>query len=298
MGQNRFLVVSTFMKRSLSSSPGLDSPLSPPFQKKLCSTHQFLEETISLIKFQHSEGDENLSPNDPTNCLNPTHYWSSNKLCISVTAHSFCYSLSCLIMKIFHQIHSDGYHMGSLPIQHEIYEFLGNIFLQTDMEFSCGIISIIYIYRAYQHHSQYHTYTPFLTVDNWRSIILICCLLSSKLHDDLCVSNKDFAEIFEQESLTLAMVNNYEIMMLRLLNFNLVVTNEEYLTYAQLIIKELEVKSTGPSSSAEADASHVDSSEQQESQSSSSDQSSHIHSKNWWEITLTPLSWVWRTTLK
>jgi hypothetical protein len=233
---------------------------------------------------------ENCSPNLET-----------NKDSFEVTSFEFCASLSFLLQRIFRTIHGDGYHLGKLPEISEIYEFIKRLFVETEMEFSCGIVSLVYIFRAYLYHFYHQTFTPFLTEENWRSIIISSCLLASKLFDDLCMSNKEFAETFEKESLTLSLINSFELMMLRLLNFNLAVREEEYAGYANLVVLELQsVRSFVSSQTSPKEpqteqqiASAAIPTEEPILKTATPDPPSKTPSQNWWEISLPPLSWVW-----
>ena len=223
---------------------------------------------------------------------------------------------------MFYEVRINNHTSGILPSCPEMNDFLARIFLNTDMEFSCGIIAIILIYRAYQSFLRFKTTIPFLTEENWRSIVLTSCLIASKLQDDLCMSNKDFAEIFEKESLTLKTLNSLELMMMRLLNFSFYVSQKEYNLYAKMVYGELlmlqaHIKSQDieenllaspiylPSNSPSTSTSSlhplygkgIEQNQEIKDQTSALKKSQSIQDqKNWWDLSLSSLSWMWTTT--
>jgi hypothetical protein len=284
LAENAEEVVSTFGKKRPRNSEGSES-VEPRNNEGSENTFEQLHlpqsETV-MIHFAHPHEDTSLN------------FQANNQDSFEVNSYDFCASLSLSLRKIFQVIHGDGYHLGKLPECYDIYQFISRVFIETDMEFSCGIISLIYIFRAYLHHFRHQTFTPFLTEENWRSIIISSCLLASKLFDDLCMTNQDFADTFEKESLTLSLINSFELMMLRLLNFNLTVTEEEYTRYANLVVVELHMfRSLDNTPKVHQTPVPDNPIVEPILKKSDSDSPPKPPSRTWWEISLPPLSWVW-----
>jgi hypothetical protein len=238
-----------------------------------------------------------------------------------VSAGDFCVGIALLLDSIFLKIHSDGFRVGKPPSSADLLTLLVPLVLASDMEFSCGVVTLIYFLRAYARHLRQETAAPFLTEENWRSIIVASSLLANKLFDDLCMSNKDFADIFAKESLTLSLINSFELTMLRLLNFDLSISDLEYRTTSELLVFELEgvqrtkarLQSTDskeltlvesplseplPTKDRPPEEAKAPSSQGNPPQGASvSPRASEVDSvsgKSWWDVP-SPLSWVWHT---
>jgi hypothetical protein len=186
--------------------------------------------TPKLIYFKVRNPDGSESPAVPNPKLNED---------FEVTPSEFCIAFTFVLQTFFSKIHSESCLAGEPLPDFDLLTLLSSLFYVTDMEFSCAVVTIIYILRAYSRHRKQKSSEPFLTEENWRSITIASSLLASKLFDDLSMSNKDFAEIFEKESLTVSLLNSFELTMLRLLNFDLWISDSEYQNISEILTFEL-----------------------------------------------------------
>ena len=96
---------------------------------------------------------------------------------------------------IFHDRRSPGDYRyldtTSVPSLDAITDFYRSIFLRSQMEVDCIIISLIYIERLIKLTNG--KLTP--SSNNWRSILFSCMVLASKVWDDLSMWNCDFSKI-------------------------------------------------------------------------------------------------------
>ena len=112
------------------------------------------------------------------------------------------------------------------PAFREVYRFVNNIFMKAQLEAEVLIISLVYVERLrLVMESQ-------LVVGyrNWRAIVLACCLLASKVWDDLSMINADFSTIMAKQ-LTLKQINELEVAMLSALKFDVKVSLSTYALY-------------------------------------------------------------------
>lgn len=120
----------------------------------------------------------------------------------------------------------------SIPSLSDVTDFYRSIFLRSQMEVDCIIISLIYIERLIKMTAGELTPKP----SNWRSILFSCMVLASKVWDDLSMWNCDFSKIGPcGMTFSLARTNELEICLLRALEYKVKVNASEYAKYYFLL---------------------------------------------------------------
>jgi len=112
-----------------------------------------------------------------------------------------------------------------VPTLDTITKFFSDIYEQSEMEIDCIIMPLIYLERLLKATNgalQFRHY-------NWKSILLSCLVLSSKVWDDLSMWNGDFSHICP--SFTLSRINDLESAVLNALKFYARVSASEYAKY-------------------------------------------------------------------
>mmetsp|Transcript_10097 Transcript_10097/g.18426 ORF Transcript_10097/g.18426 Transcript_10097/m.18426 type:complete len:766 (+) Transcript_10097:283-2580(+) len=137
---------------------------------------------------------------------------------------------------IFHDRRAPGDYRhldtSSIPSLSQITDFYRSIFLRSQMEADCIIISLIYIERLIKRSGG--ALTP--RANNWRSILFSCMVLASKVWDDLSMWNCDFSKIGPSGvTFSLARTNELEIALLRALEYRVKVGASEYAKYYFLL---------------------------------------------------------------
>ena len=121
---------------------------------------------------------------------------------------------------------------SSIPSLSQITDFYRSIFLRSQMEVDCIIISLIYIERLIK--MTCGSLTP--RANNWRSILFSCMVLASKVWDDLSMWNCDFSKIGPLGvTFSLARTNELEVALLRALEYKVKVGASEYAKYYFLL---------------------------------------------------------------
>jgi hypothetical protein len=170
---------------------------------------------------------------------------------VLVNEKEFCRALSGIFYRLCGESAAYCEGRGDLPSVTEIQTFITQVFLESEMEYCCGVIGLIYVVRADLNHrlGSYANDKPFIDECNWRSILLSSLVLASKVYDDGCMTNEDFADIFSCTSqehaqgsgLTLARLNWLEIELLQSIDHHMWVEAEEYNTYANMVHAELQL---------------------------------------------------------
>jgi hypothetical protein len=111
------------------------------------------------------------------------------------------------------------------PSIHEVTDFFTLIHQRSMMENDTIIMALIYVERL----SRKSNGNFVITCWNWRSIIFMSLIMSSKVWDDLSMWNVDFSGIFER--FTLRVINMLEIKMLEILRYSVRVSAGEYARY-------------------------------------------------------------------
>ena len=120
----------------------------------------------------------------------------------------------------------------SVPTLEAISEFYRSIFLRSQMETECIIISLIYVERLMKKTKG--ALRP--QSDNWRSILFSCMVLASKVWDDLSMWNCDFSKIGPcGMTFSLQRTNELEIALLSALQYRVKVRASEYAKYYFLL---------------------------------------------------------------
>ena len=119
------------------------------------------------------------------------------------------------------------------PDPQTIFEFCANIMILTKMEKEVIIISLIYLERFIFNTGL------LLSPRNWRRLIFIIMVVSSKIWDDDSFENNHFAQVFTH--LKLGEINLMERTFLELINYKTYVKCSEYFKYF-FIIKSISLK--------------------------------------------------------
>lgn len=128
------------------------------------------------------------------------------------------------------------YKGGDIPSLEEIIQFFTDIFTKSQMETDCIVMSLIYAERLIK---KTHAWIR-PTTRNWRSLLLMCTMMASKVWDDISMINADFANICNaiRYPISLQRINELELIMLQRLKFRVIVSSSEYTKY-NLFIRSL-----------------------------------------------------------
>jgi len=120
----------------------------------------------------------------------------------------------------------------SIPTLEAVTDFYRSIFVRSQMEIECIIISLIYVERLIKKTKG--ALRP--QSDNWRSILFSCMVLASKVWDDLSMWNCDFSKIGPcGMTFSLQRTNELEIALLSALQYRVKVGASEYAKYYFLL---------------------------------------------------------------
>lgn len=123
-------------------------------------------------------------------------------------------------------------HRPFMPSLEDITNFYRDIFLRSQMELDCIVISLIYIERLIKLTDGKLKPTP----TNWKSLLFSCMVLSSKVWDDLSMWNADFSKIGPGGmTFSLRRTNELEIALLTALEYKTKVGASEYAKYYFLL---------------------------------------------------------------
>lgn len=126
------------------------------------------------------------------------------------------FNVSACSMVDSEDIHAD------LPTVQSIFEFFSFINKESQLEYDCMLISLIYLERMME-----RTNGKFkICVANWRASILASVIVASKVWDDFSMRNADFCTLFD--TLTIERTNEMEVKLLSTLDYNVGVTVVEY----------------------------------------------------------------------
>mmetsp|Transcript_20908 Transcript_20908/g.30107 ORF Transcript_20908/g.30107 Transcript_20908/m.30107 type:complete len:318 (-) Transcript_20908:173-1126(-) len=182
---------------------------------------------------------------------------------VDVTTILFCNALSGVLFRIFHESSGTNQQYSyqfcqsqssipPLPSLQEIRNFVFRVVVESQMDFSCAIVALIYIVRAISCHSRHQGSCHLITGANWRSILLASFVVGGKLLDDFCMPNQDFVDIFQRdlimdsntcviEPLTVQHLNAMEIQLLKAVGFAAFISNEEYQLFSSIVDSEIEI---------------------------------------------------------
>jgi hypothetical protein len=117
--------------------------------------------------------------------------------------------------------------LGVFPAEEEIYNITKNIIIRSKMEKECSIICLIYIERL----RSLTSIRP--TERNWKRLIFITLVLSSKVWDDESYENINFSDVFS--NISLSEINSLESTFLSLIDFQVGITKSEYAKFYFLL---------------------------------------------------------------
>jgi hypothetical protein len=121
---------------------------------------------------------------------------------------------------------------SSIPSLSDVTDYYRSIFLRSQMEIECIIISLIYVERLVKMTNGKLSPRP----ENWRSVLFSCMVLASKVWDDLSMWNCDFSKIGPSGmTFTLSRTNELELELLRTLRYKVKVEASEYAKYYFLL---------------------------------------------------------------
>ncbi|KAL7551320.1 hypothetical protein ACHAWF_014500 [Thalassiosira exigua] len=120
----------------------------------------------------------------------------------------------------------------SVPTLSEVTDFYRSVFLRSQMEADCIIISLVYVERLVKRTRG--GIGP--RRRNWRSVLFSCMVLASKVWDDLSMWNGDFSRIGPSGvTFSLARTNELEVALLNALGYWVKVNASEYAKYYFLL---------------------------------------------------------------
>jgi len=111
----------------------------------------------------------------------------------------------------------------SVPTAKDIREFLGLIFYRIRLNVQCAIVCLLYCERLMSLRN------IGITKRNWRPILLVCLLESSKMWDDLASWNVEFSQLFP--CFGIEEINHLEKMFLHEMSYDLFVSGSTYAKY-------------------------------------------------------------------
>lgn len=121
---------------------------------------------------------------------------------------------------------------SAVPTLDEVSDFYRSVFLRSQMEADCIIISLIYVERLVKLSGGELAPSP----SNWRSVLYSCMVLASKVWDDLSMWNCDFSKISPGGmAFTLKRTNELELSLLESLRYRIKVGAGEYAKYYFLL---------------------------------------------------------------
>ena len=139
-----------------------------------------------------------------------------------------------------------------VPSVQEVIRLFHEYYLESKMQKDTIILSLIYVERLIRETNGIIFPSP----DNWRSLLLSCMMLASKVWDDFSMWNVDFSDVslsLGLAPLSLHRVNQLEVAVLSCLKFNVRVPASEYAKY-YFLVRNMMLKSGMLSSHSERPA--------------------------------------------
>lgn len=100
-----------------------------------------------------------------------------------------------------------------LPSLKQIETFISKLCNDTQMEYECIVISLIYVRRLLRTSNG----DMVLLSDNWKGVVIACAMLANKVWDDFHMRNLDYTYLFK--GLTVNRVNKLELQLLLCMEF-------------------------------------------------------------------------------
>lgn len=110
-----------------------------------------------------------------------------------------------------------------IPSLDHIHKFMTLVFSKLELNVQCAIVGLLYCERLMQDKK------IAMTSRNWRPILIVCLLLSSKMWDDISSWNVEFSELFP--CLGLEQINYLEKLFLQEMGYDLFVSGSMYARY-------------------------------------------------------------------
>lgn len=115
--------------------------------------------------------------------------------------------------------------IDSIPTQETVFKFMNKIFKSAEMLKETIIMALIYLERLLKDSNGKLN----IHLNNWRSLVLICMLIASKVWDDLSMQNGDFSKICPEYSLK--HINELEVVFLETIEYRVRVPSSTYAKY-------------------------------------------------------------------
>lgn len=115
--------------------------------------------------------------------------------------------------------------IDTIPTQEIVFKFMNKIFKSAEMLKETIIMALIYLERLLKDSDGKLN----IHLNNWRSLVLICMLVASKVWDDLSMQNGDFSKICPEYSLK--RINELEVAFLETIEYRVRVPSSTYAKY-------------------------------------------------------------------
>jgi hypothetical protein len=126
-----------------------------------------------------------------------------------------------------------------VPSLDAIADFYRDVFTQAQMESDCIIMSLIYVERLVKNTGG--LLRP--RRSNWRSLLISCLIMASKVWDDLSMWNGDFSQTCPAGvHFSLQRINELELAVLKVLKYKVKVPASEYAKY-YFLLRSMLIKS-------------------------------------------------------
>uniref|UniRef100_A0A7S2SV86 WW domain-containing protein n=1 Tax=Rhizochromulina marina TaxID=1034831 RepID=A0A7S2SV86_9STRA len=112
-----------------------------------------------------------------------------------------------------------------VPSLQELVTFFREIYVKSQMEIECIIMSLIYLERVTKVTKGSIQVRP----NNWKSLLVSTMIMASKVWDDLSMWNADFSQVCP--SFTLRRINELELALLDVLGYIVKVAASDYAKY-------------------------------------------------------------------
>jgi len=126
--------------------------------------------------------------------------------------------------KVFHNFDYVKGH-DKVPPLAELVTFFRDLFMKSQMEMECIIMSLIYMERL----TKVTQGRVQVRAHNWKSLLVGSMIMASKVWDDLSMWNADFSQVCPE--FNLKRINELELALLEFLQYSVKVTASDYAKY-------------------------------------------------------------------